>query len=309
MPLKFAVGLVLTTAIIGYLIADAALGGYWTAQIRDQLRDDPPQAAATPTGPPAGDRPNPFQDDDEKTVATSEPSEGAEEGEAPPAGDASATPQVGEPLVVPPDCQFELGIGEYVSLYAIGEVTGFGPSGRYVVLESCAGPAAYESVYGSAPSVQETAAEGGCLFVHSWLETLVAVLRTGRTVDVPGPGPLPDLFQANFVLDPVNTLAIGENRPEGVVTGAYSVGTVGQRRGDGQEWGFAGRGRLTYGTEPLGEPWVPKGQRDVVIGMMALTAEWSGESIENWTGEVAVGRVHVTCAMAVGFDTSVLDHY
>jgi hypothetical protein len=314
MPPKVAVGLVSGAFLVAFVIADVITAGDLSSQVRDQFGDEPPQAAATP----AGDRPIPFQDDEAEAAATSEPANDDEaedastEGDPPeaaataagdrPDDEAAATAEPSEGAEEEDKCELEVGIGEYVPLYAIGEVTGLGPSARFVVFESCAGPASYEFTYGSAPSAQETAVEGGCLFLNSGLELLLAEILIERGVDVPSPGPLPDVFQARFAMDPVNYLGIAENGAAGVIAGGYSVGVVDQRRGEGQQWGIGGSGRLRYGTEYLSELLGPEGGEHVLIAIVALTAEWSGQSIENWTGEEAFGRVHVTCAVAVGLD-------
>jgi hypothetical protein len=242
--------------------------------LNDMLRDDPPEAAATR----AGDRPHPFQT---ASPSSSGESPGDEAADASAEGDGSATPDEDGTTSAVPDCGgVELGIGEYLPVYAIGEVTGMGPSARYVVFEECSGPAAYEVVYGSAPSTQEIAVEGGCSFLYTL-------------------GEKPDWFMATFRASPTDYLGVAEDDVNGVVTGGYSVGGDGSR-GSGQQWSISG-GRLEFEIEQLADV---DGDGFVVLALSELTWEWSGESIENWTGEEAVGNVRVSCGTIFGMDPS-----
>jgi hypothetical protein len=271
----------------GVLLVAVVVAGIVVAEtIREQLRDESPEAAATP----ASDRTH-------RSQTASPSSSGESPGNDEPAGasDQPYTPRpvVTEAVLVSPliECGVELGIGEFIPVYALGEVAGMGPSARYVAFTGCPGPAVFEAIHGGAPSAEEIVVEGGCSYGLSSLLTLIK----------PVPAK-PDWFQAAFRASPTDYLGVAEDAVNRVVTGGYSVGGDGTR-GSGQQWSISG-GRLTYRGESSSPLSVPGADAQVRVYFVELTWEWSGESIENWTREEAVGKVRIACGSYWRLDRS-----
>jgi hypothetical protein len=147
--------------------------------------------------------------------------------------------------------------------------------------------------------------EGGCVFVQSYWPGLVAAVgdhyERGLTLLAIGPEPVG--FQASFNASPFESLGILHDHANDVIAGGYKFGGTG-RRGEGEQWSIGSRearieySLVTYSGEPLHPPFAIQG--GLVLVPVVVRAEWTGESIENWTGAESVGRVEVTCAYAVG---------
>jgi hypothetical protein len=282
--------LVILTLVVSIIVAGESVG--WPFS-------DESAAQATPEG----DRPNPFG-------RTTEPTDEGEATDAPSRTinpDAPASPDAGEAPVLPADCPLDLAFGEVVPLFAVGEVAGLGQPATYVVYESCGGPAWYQHYERRRFVPPATVAvDGGCLFASTWLPDLAATIvdryegGAGALLD-----PLPVVFQASFVTSPLESLSISHDVVDDVIAGGYKYGGTG-RRGEGEQWGLSGAGTVEYSIPSgLSEGWYldesdyPWLDGPLSMLYVPIRASWAGESVENWTGAEAAGRVDVTCAQLI----------
>lgn len=259
----------------------------------------PDEAPETAVGPPAGDRPNPLGN--RETTSTSRPGRETTSPSGPDEQTTTSQPTNDSSLERCFDLFATIEVGQIRPLYAVGEVSGLGPGASYMAIE-CGG---------LSPSPgQRSALEGGCFFAQSWLPTLLELVESFQSrEDVKAahlPGIRETVFQASFRLGRYEYLSIAGDGGAGIVTGGYSVGGDGSR-GSGQEWPIGGGDQfLRYGVKPpQGSLWdnLPT-FNGVAVVPFTLTAEWAGESTENWTGEKAFGKVTVSCTYVIGVDAA-----
>ena len=293
--------------VVAALLAAALAGG-----VLDGDGDGEP--TATPAL--ANERPNPFGTPDAtesataaaQQIATAEATSESEDGE----GDgADSEPAAGAPEGLPAGCAVDsdgtvaatpISVGQILPLFATAEITGLGAAAKYVVYESCAGPAAYRYLR-QGPEERRTIDQGGCSFAGSGASQLIGALF-GTDAAAPT---VPPSFQAAFRASQTEYFSIADDGANGFVNGGYSFGGPADGSAGGQQWHLFSEGRLDYGhyhtqrvraddgvsRRPI---WTEVDGYDVVIN--GIVAIWRGDAIENFTKEEAEGTVVIQCWFA-----------
>jgi hypothetical protein len=197
-----------------------------------------------------------------------------------------------------PQSSSEIGPGGFELVGASARVAGLGPSRAYVWgkegEEDFVQVATFGALDNKGVSVLDQE-DVSCTFLPGSdfvLQGTTIRLESGE-----------DTFTASFFASQTESLSIGSNA-EGLVTGGFSTGDG--SRNNSQQWPIVGDGWSAFGASPIenveNDPFADPTAFDPRFDGFAISAEWSGESVENFSGEEAAGSITVSCFFAVPSD-------